>query len=198
MQEFTTLTSLCIPFFKDDVDTDQIIPARFLTGISKTGLGNKLFYDRRYHEDGSVRQDSIFDSPQYAHRQLLVSGHNFGCGSSREHAPWSLKDYGIRAIIAVSFADIFFNNALKNFLLPIALPDATVKSLIQGIERNPDLEIRIDVRLQQVDIPGLGTFDFQMNAFRKKCLMEGLDDIAYVLSYSPQIEVYEQARQAVR
>jgi 3-isopropylmalate/(R)-2-methylmalate dehydratase small subunit len=119
-EAFTRLHATCVPFVKDDLDTDQIIPARFLTGTTKTGLGEKLFYDWRYDEQGGMKADSIFDNARYSGAQVLVSGHNFGCGSSREHAPWSLKDYGIRAIFAVSFADIFYNNALKNFLLPVA------------------------------------------------------------------------------
>jgi 3-isopropylmalate/(R)-2-methylmalate dehydratase small subunit len=134
-EAFTRLHATCVPFVKDDLDTDQIIPARFLTGTTKTGLGEKLFYDWRYDEQGGMKADSIFDNARYSGAQVLVSGHNFGCGSSREHAPWSLKDYGIRAIFAVSFADIFYNNALKNFLLPVALPQEVIQVLAERIEQ---------------------------------------------------------------
>jgi 3-isopropylmalate/(R)-2-methylmalate dehydratase small subunit len=194
MDAFTTLESTCLPFLQDDIDTDQIIPARFLTGTTKTGLGSKLFYDWRYNEQGQIKPDSLFDSPRYAGSNILVAGNNFGCGSSREHAPWSLIDFGFQAIIAVAFADIFYNNALKNFLLPVALPEAVVQPLIRSVEENPGLKINIDLAAQQVVIPNQGTFSFEINAFRKKCLLEGLDDVAYVLSSLPQIEAYEAAR----
>ncbi len=198
MESFTTLESSCIPFFRDDIDTDQIIPARFLTGTSKEGLGQNMFYDWRYDEQGQIKADSMFDAPQFRQGQVLVAGNNFGCGSSREHAPWSLKDYGIRAIIAISFADIFYNNALKNFLLPIALPQSVVSQLSQQVEANPALNIRIDLKAQQVSIPNQGEFSFEINPFRKKCLLEGLDDIAYVLSYLPNIEQFEQQQKPVQ
>jgi 3-isopropylmalate/(R)-2-methylmalate dehydratase small subunit len=191
-EAFTRLHATCVPFVKDDLDTDQIIPARFLTGTTKTGLGEKLFYDWRYDEQGGMKADSIFDNARYSGAQVLVSGHNFGCGSSREHAPWSLKDYGIRAIFAVSFADIFYNNALKNFLLPVALPQEVIQVLAERIEQDPGVQVDIDLALQQVTIPGQGQFAFEINGFRKKCLLEGLDDVAYVLSYLPQIEGFEQ------
>lgn len=194
MEPFTTLTSTCLPFFKDDIDTDQIIPARFLTGTAKTGLGEKLFYDWRYDENGQVKPDSVFDSPRYKGSRILVAGHNFGCGSSREHAPWSLKDFGFRAIIAISFADIFYNNALKNFLLPVALPEPEVAKLVETVTHNPGFTVTINLEDQTVTIPDQGAFTFEINGFRKKCLLEGLDDVAYVLSYLPRIESYENRR----
>lgn len=199
MEPFSTLESTCLPFLKEDVDTDQIIPARFLTGTSKTGLGSKLFYDWRYDDQGNIKSDSPFDSPRYANSQVLIAGNNFGCGSSREHAPWALKDFGFRAIIAVSFADIFYNNALKNFLLPIALPADIVTMLARQVEADPSLKVSIDLAQQQITLPNQGTFSFEINPFRKKCLLEGLDDVAYVLSYVPRIEAYEcERRGAVR
>jgi 3-isopropylmalate/(R)-2-methylmalate dehydratase small subunit len=194
MDAFTTLESTCLPFLQDDIDTDQIIPARFLTGTTKTGLGSKLFYDWRYDESGQIKADSLFDSSRYSGGQILVAGNNFGCGSSREHAPWSLKDFGFRAILAVSFADIFYNNALKNFLLPVALPENVIKSLVKAVEQDSALKVSIDLAAQQVTIPNQGNFGFEINGFRKKCLLEGLDDLAYVLSYLPQIEAYEAAQ----
>lgn len=189
--QFKTLTASALPFFHDDIDTDQIIPARFLTGTTKEGLGKKCFYDWRYDDDGNIKPDSLFDNPTYDGAQILVAGENFGCGSSREHAPWSLKDYGFKAVIAGSFADIFYNNALKNFLLPIALPLPIVEKLAEAIEIEPTLSISIDLASQTVVLPGQGQFTFEINAFRKKCLLEGLDDVAYVLSYLPQIQAYE-------
>lgn len=197
IEPFTMLESTCLPFPKDDIDTDQIIPARFLTGTTKTGLGSKLFYDWRYQEDGNLKPDSPLDNPRYAGSQILVAGHNFGCGSSREHAPWALKDFGFRAILAVSFADIFYNNALKNFLLPVVLPETTIQSLLAHCQQDPALRVRIDLASQTVNIPGQGQIAFEINSFRKKCLLEGLDDVAYVLSYLPQIEAYEQRQTPV-
>jgi 3-isopropylmalate/(R)-2-methylmalate dehydratase small subunit len=194
MESFTTLQATCLPFVKDDIDTDQIIPARFLTGTTKTGLGKHMFHDWRFDEQGNTKPDSPFDSPKYQGAQILIGGHNFGCGSSREHAPWSLKDFGFRAIIADSFADIFHNNALKNFLLPVALPAEVVHTLAQRVEADPSLQVAIDLAAQEVRIPEQGAFRFEINAFRKKCLLEGLDDVAYALSYLPQIEVYERTR----
>lgn len=191
MDALTTLTATCLPFLKDDLDTDQIIPARFLTGTVKTGLGAKMFYDWRYDDAGQIRPDSLFDSPRYAGSRILVAGHNFGCGSSREHAPWSLKDFGFRAIIAVSFADIFYNNALKNFLLPVALPEPVVSELARAVQENPQALVTIDLPAQTVTLPDDSLHGFDINPFRKKCLMEGLDDIAYVMSHLPEIEAFE-------
>lgn len=192
MDAFTTLTARALPFLKDDIDTDQIIPARFLTVTTKTGLGQKLFYDWRYDESGAVKTDSPFDNTPYDGAQILIGGHNFGCGSSREHAPWALKDYGIRAIIAVSFADIFYNNSLKNFLLPVALPASVVAQLTNVVTQEPGSVITLDLASQTVSLPGnLGEHTFEINAFRKTCLLNGLDDVAYVLSHMPKIEAYE-------
>ncbi len=193
MNAFTTLTATALPFLKDDIDTDQIIPARFLTGTTKAGLGAKLFYDWRYDDQGQIKAESLFDSTRFQGSQILIAGHNFGCGSSREHAPWSLKDFGFRAIIAVSFADIFYNNALKNFLLPIALPEAVVQHLAQTIEQDPSQTITVNLAEQCVTLPNQEQHHFEINAFRKTCLLEGLDDIAFVLAHLPQIEAYEKA-----
>ncbi len=190
-EPFQRFTATALPFLKDDIDTDQIIPARFLTGTTKTGLGEKLFYDWRYDEAGQVKPDSRFDSPRYEGSQILVSGQNFGCGSSREHAPWALKEFGFRAILAVSFADIFYNNALKNFLLPVVLPEETIRSLVHSIEADPTVKVTLNLVQQTVVLPGQDQVTFDINPFRKKCLLEGLDDVAYVLSYSPLIQTYE-------
>ncbi len=195
MEPFVKLASTAVPFYKDDVDTDQIIPARFLKGTTKAGLAEKMFYDWRYDEQGNLLPDSPFNAEKHRGSRILVSGNNFGCGSSREHAPWSLTDYGFKAIIAGSFADIFYNNALKNFLLPVALPIPVVQALIRRVEADPSLPIEIDLPAQQVTLPGQGVYSFEINPFRKKCLLEGLDDIAYVMSYLPKIEAFEAARE---
>lgn len=192
-EKFTTLTSKCLPFNQNNVDTDQIIPARFLKVTTKAGLGDNLFYDLRYNDDGSEKGNFILNQSQYKGSKILVAPHNFGCGSSREHAPWSLVDYGFRAMIAVSFADIFKNNSLKNGLLPVELPEAVVTKLLDRIEENPDLEITIDLPNQQVLIPDEQPQSFEVDAFRKTCLTEGLDDIGYTLKHTNAIETYETA-----
>ena len=193
MDAFTTLDATAIAFYKDDIDTDQIIPARFLTGTTKTGLGQKLFYDWRYDANGQVMPTSPFDQPQNKGAQILVGGHNFGCGSSREHAPWSLKDFGFRAVIAISFADIFYNNALKNAVLPVALPESVVKPLADAILADPTLRIHIDLASQTVTLLGSGAHSFEINAYRKTCLLQGMDDVDFVLSHLPKVEAYETA-----
>lgn len=191
VEAFTTLSATGCPFYRDDIDTDQIIPARFLKGTGKSGLGKQVFYDWRYDDSGQLKPDAVFNRPDYAQSQILVSGHNFGCGSSREHAPWALRDFGFRAVVAISFADIFYNNALKNSLLPVALPEAEVKQLIQFIERDPTLTISIDLEQQQIAWPGQVPLTFPINTFRKTCLLQGVDDIGYVLSHLPAIEAFE-------
>lgn len=197
MQRITTFSSTCVPFNRNNVDTDQIIPARFLKGIAKTGLGQNLFYDWRYLPDGSPQPDFALNDPRYA-GAILVVGHNFGCGSSREHAPWALKDYGFRAILGVSFADIFRNNALKNQILPVALPEAAILKLLADIERDPTLTVTIDLPNQQVIAPNQPPQSFEVDAYRKQCLIEGLDDIGYMLSHLKDIETYEAALSAAR
>ena len=190
-QTFTVLTERCVPLNRNNVDTDQIIPARFLKGTSKTGLGQSLFYDWRFNEDGSLNSSFSLNDKRYTGGSILVAAHNFGCGSSREHAPWSLKDYGFQAVIAISFADIFCNNATKNGLLPIALPESTVVRLFSMIESDASLAITIDLPSQVVRIPGLPDAAFDIDPFRKTCLLEGLDDIGYTRKHLATIEAYE-------
>lgn len=192
MNKITTITSRCIPLNRNNVDTDQIIPARFLKGTSKTGLGEKLFYDWRYLESGSPNPEFPLNNPRYS-GSILVSANNFGCGSSREHAPWALKDYGFQAIIAISFADIFRNNSLKNQLLTIILPEPVVMKLLDDIEQNPELQVKIDLPSQTVQLPNQPDQHFDVDPYRKKCLMEGLDDVGYTLSHLQEIEKYEAA-----
>ena len=190
--KITTITSRCIPLNRNNVDTDQIIPARFLKGTSKAGLGEKLFYDWRYLENGSPNPEFVLNNAKYA-GAILISAHNFGCGSSREHAPWALKDYGFQAVIAISFADIFRNNSLKNQLLTVILPESVVLKLLADVEQDPSLQVTIDLPRQAVLIPGQADQHFDVDPYRKKCLMEGLDDIGYTLSHRSAVEAYELA-----
>jgi 3-isopropylmalate/(R)-2-methylmalate dehydratase small subunit len=192
----THISSRCVPLNKDNVDTDQIIPARFLKVTSRKGLGEHAFSDFRTMEDGSPNLDFVLNQPQYAHARILVGGHNFGCGSSREHAPWALVDYGFEAIIATSFADIFKNNALKNGLLVIELPEAVVSQLRRDCEANPALRVEVDVEAQTVSIENQAEQHFEIGAFWKKCLTQGLDQVGYTLSFADQIKAYEAQRPA--
>ena len=196
-QPLTQVTSTMVPFVRHDVDTDQIIPARFLKGTEKTGLGKQLFYDWRYAQDGTPHEGFVLNQPRFAHGRILVAGHNFGCGSSREHAPWALKDYGFQVVLAISFADIFCNNALKNQVLPIPLAEPVVTALAQLAEQQPDTPITIDVREQMVTLPeplhaAFGkTLGFDLDPFRKTCLLQGVDDIGFTLTQIPAIEAFE-------
>lgn len=191
-QKLSTIQSTCVPLNRNNVDTDQIIPARFLKGTTKTGLGQKLFFDWRYLEDGSPNPEFTLNNPKYT-GSVLVSAHNFGCGSSREHAPWALKDYGFQVILAISFADIFRNNSLKNQLLTIPLAEDVIMPLLAAIEADPAIQVHVDLASQTVKIPGQADQKFDIDPYRKQCLMEGLDDIGYTLSHLNSIEVYEAA-----
>jgi 3-isopropylmalate/(R)-2-methylmalate dehydratase small subunit len=186
----TVITSTGIPLNRNNVDTDQIIPARFLKGTTKAGLGEQLFYDWRYLENGTPNPEFPLNHPRYS-GSILVSAHNFGCGSSREHAPWALKDYGIQVILAISFADIFRNNALKNQLLPIPLPEAIILKLLADIETDPSINITVDLPNQSVQLPNQAEQKFEIDPYRKQCLLEGLDDIGYTLSHLARIKTYE-------
>ena len=190
--QISTMTSTCVPLNQNNVDTDQIIPARFLKGTTKTGLGKNLFFDWRYLPDGAPNPAFSLNNPRYQ-GAILVAAHNFGCGSSREHAPWALKDYGFKVILAVSFADIFRNNALKNQLLPIPLPEPVILALFEAIEADPALSVTVDLATQTVSIPGQAPHSFEVDPYRKKCLMEGLDDIGFTLQQAPAIAAYEAA-----
>lgn len=187
---FEELTGTIVPLGKDDVDTDQVIPARFLKGTVKTGLGENLFFDWRYDDAGKPKPDFALNLSQYKEGTILIARRNFGCGSSREHAVWALTDYGFRAVIAISFADIFRNNALKNGLLPIVLSPPLVERLLSTAIQNPDFQVTIDLPSQQVTLLGT-THPFDIDPFRKKCLLEGLDDIGYTLQHEAAISRYE-------
>jgi 3-isopropylmalate/(R)-2-methylmalate dehydratase small subunit len=183
---FTTLTSHTVVLPADDVDTDQIIPARFLKGTQKTGLGEHLFADWRTRPSFPLLQ------PGAAGAKILVTGTNFGCGSSREHAPWALVDWGFRAVIARSFADIFKENATKNGLLPVALPEAACVQLEQALAANPALALTVELSTERVSLPDGTWFAFAIDPYAKHCLSSGLDELGYILSFADRIKAYEQ------
>lgn len=186
MNPFTTLSAKAVVLPADDVDTDQIIPARFLKVTSKAGLGEVLFADWRTQPGFPLL------SPEAAGAQILVTGVNFGCGSSREHAPWALVDFGFRAIIARSFADIFKQNALKNGLLPIALPEAACARIAEAVRANPSAQVTVDLPAEQVSLPDGTTFAFAVDPFAKHCLLNGIDELGYILSFADRIAAHEQ------
>jgi len=191
MPQFTKLTSRLVALPINDIDTDQIIPAQFLKVTDKAGLGNALFYHWRYHADGSPRADFVLNQPQAAGAQILLAGDNFGCGSSREHAPWALTAYGFRAVISTSFADIFRSNALKNGLLPVVVDNATHAELFALAEETPQAELTIDLAAQTVTLPGGRAVPFPMDGFSKACLLQGTDELGYILSFEDKIAAYE-------
>jgi len=173
-----------------DVDTDQIIPARFLTTTSREGLGSKLFHDWRYESDGSENADFLLNRPESAGCQILVAGHNFGCGSSREHAPWALLDYGLRAVISTEIADIFRSNSLKNGFLPIVVDDETHKWLLE----NPGCEVTIDVEQSTITLPSGQSASFPIDEFARYCLIEGIDQLGFLQNHSDAIQQFEETR----
>ncbi len=193
MDPFTTLHATAVPLRAENVDTDQIIPARYLTAVTKAGMGQGLFAAWRYLPDGSLNPDFALNRPEYTGAQILIAGKNFGSGSSREHAVWALTDYGFRAVIAPSFADIFYNNALKNGLLPIPLSEATVSMLMDLVEATPDTRFFIDLPAQTVTLPDGQQYPFDIDPYRKQCLLQGLDDLGYLLANLDAIRAYEVA-----
>ena len=193
MAQFTTLTSRVVPLPVNDIDTDQIIPARFLKATDKNGMGDNLFADWRYHADGSPKADFILNKPEAAGCQILLAGDNFGCGSSREHAPWALTGYGFRAVISTSFADIFRNNALKNGLLPIIVDEETHKLLLDLADEAPRAELTIELASQTLSYPG-GSITFPIDPFSKTCLLNGVDELGYIMGFEKQIAAFEQSR----
>jgi len=191
MEKFTQLTGIAAPLDIINVDTDMIIPKQFLKTIQRSGLGKNLFDEMRYTPDGAEIADFILNQAAYREEQILVAGDNFGCGSSREHAPWALLDFGIRCIIAPSFADIFYNNCFKNGILPIVLPQADVDKLMDDAKRGANATLSVDLDAQTIQGPDGGTISFEVDAFRKTCLMEGLDDIGLTLQKGTAIDEYE-------
>lgn len=191
MKPFTTHTGIVAPLARANVDTDQIIPKQFLKRIERTGFGEFLFYDWRYTADGSLNPDFILNHPLYEGASILVTEKNFGCGSSREHAPWALAEYGFRVIIAPSFADIFHNNCFKNGMLPVVLPEMTVGEILQRTQENEHYKLTVDLERQTVSDPfGLST-PFSVSEFQRYCLLEGLDDIGLTLRHEAAINAYE-------
>jgi 3-isopropylmalate/(R)-2-methylmalate dehydratase small subunit len=191
MQPFTTLTSTAAPLRMENVDTDQIIPAQYLTAVTKEGMGKGLFSWIRYNPDGTPKPDFALNKPEYQGAQILIAGRNFGSGSSREHAVWALTDYGFRCVISPGFADIFYNNSLKNGLLPIVLPEEVVNLLWDLVEEEPETLLHIDLRSQTVTLPDGQQHSFAIDPFRKLCLLEGVDDLGYLLSKEEAIAAYE-------
>jgi 3-isopropylmalate/(R)-2-methylmalate dehydratase small subunit len=193
MSVFTTLTSRVVHLPVNDVDTDQIIPARFLKTTDKAGLGASLFADWRYREDGSPNPDFVLNRPEGQDRQILLAGDNFGCGSSREHAPWALVGYGFRAVISTAFADIFYNNALKNGLLPVPVRPGDYRKLTDLLAKEPQAEISIDLVQQKVFLPGGSALDFPIDGFARTCLINDVDELGYLLGLEEAILAYEKA-----
>ena len=195
MAQFTTLTSRVVPLPVNNIDTDQIIPARFLKATDKNGMGDKLFADWRYNSDGSLKPDFVLNKKESQGAQILLAGDNFGCGSSREHAPWALTGFGFRAVISISFADIFHSNALKNGLLPIIVDEANHRMLFDLIEEVPTAELTVDLVSQTVTFPSGSSVTFPIDPFNKTCLLNGVDELGYIMRFEKEITVYESSRQ---
>ena len=196
MEPFTTHTGLVAPLDRVDVDTDQIIPKQFLKRIGRTGYGQFLFHDWRAREDGSPDPDFSLNHPEYAGASILVAGRNFGCGSSREHAPWALTDFGFRAVIAPSFADIFRSNSFQNGLLPIELAEDEVAHVMAAAQSGGGYSMRVDLEAQQLSDKNGWHADFSIDPFRRHCLLNGVDDIAHTLQLESRIQAFEDARRA--
>ncbi|HEY5795758.1 MAG TPA: 3-isopropylmalate dehydratase small subunit [Bosea sp. (in: a-proteobacteria)] len=192
MQPFTTLTSTPAPLKVINVDTDMIIPKQYLKTIKRTGLGTALFSEMRYKDDGSENPDFVLNQPAYRKSEILVAGDNFGCGSSREHAPWALLDFGIRCVISTSFADIFYNNCFKNGILPIVVSPEDLEKLFDDADRGSNATLTVDLDKQEIKGPDGGTVKFDIDPFRKHCLMNGLDDIGLTMEKAPKIAAFEE------
>ncbi|MFU1478581.1 3-isopropylmalate dehydratase small subunit [Roseovarius sp. C7] len=191
MEKFEKLTGIAAPMALVNIDTDMIIPKQFLKTIKRSGLGVNLFDEMRYDRQGNENPDFVLNQPAYREAEILVAGDNFGCGSSREHAPWAIKDFGIRCVIAPSFADIFYNNCFKNGILPIALPQEQVDVLMKDAEKGANARMTVDLEAQTVTTSDGESFSFEVNSFKKHCLMEGLDDIGLTLEKSTAIDSFE-------
>ena len=191
MDKFTTLTGVAAPLPIVNVDTDMIIPKQFLKTIERTGLGKGLFFEMRFDEAGVEKPEFVLNQQAYRKAQILVAGNNFGCGSSREHAPWALLDYGIRCVISTSFADIFYNNCFKNGILPIVVSPEDLEKLLDDAGRGSNATLTIDLPAQEIRGPDGGTVKFEVDAFRKHCLLNGLDDIGLTLEKADKITNYE-------
>jgi 3-isopropylmalate/(R)-2-methylmalate dehydratase small subunit len=193
MDKFTTLRGVAAPLPMVNCDTDKIIPARFLKTIKRTGLGKNLFNDMRFGTDGAEKPDFVLNQPAWRNAKILVAGENFGCGSSREHAPWAILDFGIRAVIAPSFADIFYNNSFKNGVLLITLPQAQVDQLMEDARKGANAVLTVDLEKQEITRPDGGVVRFEIDPFRKHCLLNGLDDIGLTMQKGAAIDKFESA-----
>ena len=198
MDKFVTLTGVAAPLEIDNIDTDMIIPKQYLKTIKRTGLGAGLFSEMRFKDDGTPNPDFVLNKPAYQKAQILVAGDNFGCGSSREHAPWALLDFGIRCVISTDFADIFYNNCFKNGILPIRVSPEDLPKLMDDARRGANATMTIDLPAQEIRGPDGGVVKFEIDPFRKHCLLEGLDDIGLTLVEAPAIQSYEQKAATTR
>jgi 3-isopropylmalate/(R)-2-methylmalate dehydratase small subunit len=193
MEKFTVLNGVAAPLKQINVDTDKIIPKQYLKTIKRTGLGKGLFAEMRYKDDGSENPDFVLNKPAYRNAKILVAGDNFGCGSSREHAPWALLDFGIRCVISTSFADIFYNNCFQNGILPIKVSPEDLDKLFDDAERGANATLTVDLAKQEITGPDGGTIKFEIDPFRKHCLLNGLDDIGLTMEKAPKIKTFEKA-----
>ena len=198
MKEFETFSGIAAPMPLVNIDTDMIIPKRFLKSIQRTGFGVSLFDEMRYNRDGSEIEDFVLNKPQYRSAQILIAGDNFGCGSSREHAPWALDDFGIKVIVSTSFADIFFNNSFKNGMLPIVLPQEQVDVLMKDAEKGENARMTVDLEAQEITTSDGEVITFEVDAFKKHCLLNGLDDIGLTMEKEASIDAYEAKAGAER
>jgi 3-isopropylmalate/(R)-2-methylmalate dehydratase small subunit len=198
MDKFTKITGVAAPMPMINIDTDMIIPKQFLKTIKRSGLGVNLFDEMRYDDDGNEIPDFVLNQPAYRNSEILVGGDNFGCGSSREHAPWAIKDFGIRCVIAPGFADIFHNNCFKNGILPITLPQEVVDVLMKDAEKGANARMTVDLEAQTVTTSDGESFAFEIDAFKKHCLLEGLDDIGLTFEKAAAIDAFEAAAAASR
>lgn len=196
MDKFTTITGVAAPLDMINVDTDMIIPARFLKSIKRTGFGKDLFYTLRYDESGNEREDFVLNKPAYRNAEVLIGGKNFGCGSSREHAPWALMDFGIKCVIAPDFADIFYNNSFKNGMLLIRLPQEQVDQLMEDAENGANATVTVDLEAQEIHRPDGEVIKFDIDPFKKHCLLNGLDDISLTLQKESKIAGFEEKRKS--
>ena len=196
MQKFTTLTGVAAPLNMINVDTDMVIPKQFLTTIKRSGLGKGLFFEMRFDANGKENPDFVLNRKPYRKAKILIAGDNFGCGSSREHAPWALLDFGIRCVIAPSFADIFYNNCFKNGILPLILPKKDVMKLMAAAEKGANAKLTVDLEKQTVTGPDGEVFKFDIDPFKKHCLLNGLDDIGLTLQHGKKIESFEEGQRA--
>jgi len=194
MAQFTALTARLMPLPVNDIDTDQIIPARFLKATDKLGMGNNLFADWRYNADKSPKKDFVLNNPVYAGAQILLAGDNFGCGSSREHAPWALTGFGFRSVISTSFADIFRNNSLKNGLIPIIVDVEIHKTLFDMVAEVPACEVSIDLATQTLKLPDGRQVTFPIDGFSKACLLNGVDELGYIQGFEREIAAFEEKK----